>query len=244
MSMVVGIHAVRHAMDSGQVEELFIEKGKHHPRINELIHLARKERIRVAFRPREALDALVEGARHQGVVARLRACEQDAADFSSWLERLDLAKQPVVLVLDQVTDPHNLGACIRTAEAAGCSAVIVPRHHSANVHSPIVAKSACGALARIPVFEVGNLVRALRSLKEKGFWVIALCGESGSSLYEVSLGGAVALVAGSEGKGVRRLVRETSDQTVGIPMPGSVESLNVSVAVGVALFELVRQRSS
>ncbi|RMG92412.1 MAG: 23S rRNA (guanosine(2251)-2'-O)-methyltransferase RlmB [Zetaproteobacteria bacterium] len=244
MSVVAGIHAVRHALDSGRVEELLVEKGKRHPRINELIHLARREHIRVAFRPREGLDALAEGARHQGVVARLRDHDRVNTDFSSWLDGLDPAMQPVVLVLDQITDPHNLGACIRTAEASGCNAVIVPRHHSAHVSSPVVAKSACGALARIPVFEIGNLARCLQALKEKGFWVIALCGEAESSLYQVSFGGAVALVAGSEGKGVRRLVRETSDQMVRIPMPGSVESLNVSVAVGVALFEIVRQRSS
>ncbi|MDQ6973331.1 MAG: 23S rRNA (guanosine(2251)-2'-O)-methyltransferase RlmB, partial [Mariprofundaceae bacterium] len=135
----------------------------------------------------------------------------------------------------------NLGACIRTAEAAGCLALIVPKDHAANLDSPVVAKSACGALSRLPVIRVTNLARTIEGLKQSGFWVSGLAGEADNELYQTKFTGKNALVMGAEGSGMRRLVRESCDQLVRIPMPGSVESLNVSVATGVALFEVVRQ---
>jgi len=244
MSVLVGIHAVKHALEAGvTIDEMLIEKGKHHPRINELIHLAKKNGVRHSFVPKQALTRLAEGVPHQGVV--VKTTSSDSAQFTPfepWLETINMAKSPLVLLLDQVTDPHNLGACVRTAEAAGCLAVIVPKDHAADITSPVVAKSACGALARLPVIRVTNMKRCLQQLQEMGFWTVGLAGESDGSIYDVDLSGPTAVVMGSEGRGMRRLVRESCDQLISIPMPGAVESLNVSVATGVALFEICRQR--
>ncbi|MFQ5581003.1 MAG: 23S rRNA (guanosine(2251)-2'-O)-methyltransferase RlmB [Mariprofundaceae bacterium] len=241
MSTLAGIHAVKHALEAGEaIDELLIEKGKKHPRINELIHLAKKVKVRVTFTPKEVLDRLSEGASHQGVVARAGA--QQKLRFEDWLAALDMSSAPLILLLDQVTDPHNLGACIRTAGAAGCAGVVVPKDNTADIHSPVVAKSACGALSRLPVLVVTNLVRSMKQIQDKGFWLIGLAGEAEQSLYHLDLHGATGLVMGAEDKGLRRLVRETCDQLTHIPMPGMMESLNVSVATGVALFEAVRQK--
>ncbi len=244
-SVLAGIHAVKHALDAGNsIDELLIEKGKGHPRLNELIHLAKKKGIRVSFGPKEALVRLAEGVPHQGVIARLAAKHAvNQTSFEQWVEAVDAGSSPLVLLLDQVTDPHNLGACIRTAEAAGCAAVIVPKDNAADIHSPVVAKSACGALARLPVMHVTNLSRAIEKLQKAGYWTVGLAGEAEDSIYDANLTGPTAIVMGSEGKGMRRLVRESCDQLIKIPMPGHVESLNVSVATGVTLFEVNRQRS-
>jgi len=239
---LAGIHAVRHALDSGQsIRELTVEKGKQHPRLNELVHLAKGAGIPVRFVPKQALERLAGGVPHQGVVAQL-AGEAVKIDFKQWLDGLDVDAAPLVLLLDQVTDPHNLGACLRTAEAAGCAAAIVPRDHAADLDSPVVAKSACGALSRLPVIAVTNLVRSIEALQDKGLWICGLAGEAETDIHAAKLTGALGLVMGAEGAGLRRLVRERCDQLLRIPMPGSVESLNVSVATGVALFEAVRQR--
>ncbi|MBL1353580.1 MAG: 23S rRNA (guanosine(2251)-2'-O)-methyltransferase RlmB [Zetaproteobacteria bacterium] len=240
MAVLAGIHTVKHALDSGEaLDELLILKGKTHPRLNELVHLAKKQRIRVTFVPREALERLSENVPHQGVVARVQP--KGLVDFKSWLKKATEQESGSVLLLDQVTDPHNLGACIRTAEAAGCLALIIPKDHAANLDSPVVAKSACGALSRLPVIRVTNLVRSMEDLKEAGFWLSGLAGEADNDLYQTKFSGKNALVMGAEGTGMRRLVRESCDQLIRIPMPGNVESLNVSVATGVALFEVVRQ---
>jgi len=244
MSDLAGIHAIKAALEAGDpIDELMIEKGKGHPRLNELIHLAKKARIRVSFVPREALQRLAEGVPHQGAVARL-ATEQGGKvySFDEWLQGLDMDTAPLVLLLDQVTDPHNLGACIRTAEAAGCAGVVIPKDNAADINSPVVAKAACGALARLPVLHATNLTRAIEKMQGKGFWTVGLAGEAEASMYDLKLTGALAVVMGSEDKGMRRLVRETCDQLISIPMPGTIESLNVSVATGVALFEACRQR--
>jgi len=240
MTILVGIHAVKHALESDDaLDELLILKGKTHPRLNELVHLAKKSRIRVSFVPREALERLAENVPHQGAVARVKP--KGLVDFKSWLKQATENETGQVLLLDQVTDPHNLGACIRTAEAAGCLALIIPKDHAAHLDSPVVAKSACGALSRLPVIRVTNLVRTMEDLKQAGFWVSGLAGEAENDLYQTKFSGKNALVMGSEGAGLRRLVRESCDQLIRIPMPGSIESLNVSVATGVALFEVVRQ---
>ncbi len=246
MRVLAGIHAVKHALDAGEsVDELLIEKGKRHPRINELIHLAKKNGIRFSFAPKQALARLAEGVPHQGVVAKLAAAGVvQPVSFEAWLQALNMDAAPLVLLLDQVTDPHNLGACVRTAEAAGCAGVIAPRDHAADLHSPVVAKSACGAMARLPVLQVTNLKRCIEQLQQKGFWTVGLAGEAETSIYDAKLTGATAVVMGSEGAGMRRLVRESCDQLIHIPMPGSVESLNVSVATGIALFEINRQNSA
>ncbi|WP_038247789.1 23S rRNA (guanosine(2251)-2'-O)-methyltransferase RlmB [Ghiorsea bivora] len=240
MSRIAGIHAVKHALDAGEtIDELVVLKGKTHPRLNELIHLARKAKVRVSFAPKEALERLAEGVPHQGVVAKMAA--KGAVNFKDWLQQVSKQDEALVLILDQVTDPHNLGACIRTAEASGCAGVVIPKDHAADLHSPIVSKSACGALARIPVLSVTNLARTMKELQQAGFWISGLAGEADTLIHDINFSGKNALVMGAEGEGMRRLVRETCDQLVKIPMPGKVESLNVSVATGVALFEVVRQ---
>jgi len=242
MKVLAGIHAVKHALEAGEaVETLLVEKGRQHPRLNELVHLARKAGIRVSFVPKAALQRQAGGVSHQGVVAEV-AADGPVLSFNEWIESVDIAAAPMVLLLDQVTDPHNLGACIRTAEAAGCAGVVIPKDHAADLGSPVVAKSACGALSRLPVMRVTNLVRTIQALQEKGFWIVGLAGEAQDSLYDARLDGAVGMVMGGEGKGLRRLVRDSCDHLVRIPMPGRVESLNVSVATGVALFEMVRRR--
>jgi len=246
MSVLAGIHAVKHALEADvSIDELLIEKGKHHPRINELIHLAKKSGVRHSFVPKQALARLADGVPHQGVIAKVAAeGEAQFASFEPWFKAIDMSDSPLLLLLDQVTDPHNLGACIRTAEAAGCIGVIVPKDHAADISSPVVAKSACGAFPRLPVLKVTNMKRCLQQLQANGFWTVGLAGEAESSIYDVDLSGPTAVVMGSEGRGIRRLVRESCDQLIQIPMPGTVESLNVSVATGVALFEICRQRVS
>ncbi len=241
MNKIAGIHAVKHALNAGEaIDELVVLKGKTHPRLNELIHLARKAKVRVSFAPKEALERMADGVPHQGVVAKMAA--KDAVSFKDWLKSVASQDEALVLLLDQVTDPHNLGACIRTAEASGCAGVVIPKDHTADLSSPVVSKSACGALARIPVLRVANLVRAMKDLQGAGFWISGLAGEADTFIYDVGFSGKHALVMGAEGEGMRRLVRESCDLLVNIPMPGTVESLNVSVATGVALFEVVRQR--
>jgi len=240
MNKIAGIHAVKHALDAGEgIDELVVLKGKLHPRLNELVHLAKKAKVRVSFVPKEALERMADGVPHQGVVAKM--VPKNAVDFKGWLQAVASDENALVLVLDQVTDPHNLGACIRTAEAAGCLGVVIPKDHAADISSPIVSKSACGALARIPVLRVTNLARAMKDLQDVGFWISGLAGEADTLIHDVKFSGKNALVMGAEGEGMRRLVRESCDQSVKIPMPGKVESLNVSVATGVALFEVVRQ---
>ncbi|HKJ83677.1 MAG TPA: 23S rRNA (guanosine(2251)-2'-O)-methyltransferase RlmB [Mariprofundaceae bacterium] len=242
MKVLAGIHAVKHALEAGEaVEMLLVEKGKQHPRLSELVHLARKAGIRVSFVPKGALQRQAGGVPHQGVVAEM-VTGGPVLSFNEWIESVDVASAPMVLLLDQVTDPRNLGACIRTAEAAGCAGVVIPKDHAADLGSPVVAKSACGALSRLPVIRVTNLARIIQTLQEKGFWIVGLAGEVQDSLYDARLDGAVGMVMGGEGKGLRRLVRDSCDHLVRIPMPGRVESLNVSVATGVALFEMVRRR--
>jgi len=240
MSVIAGIHAVKHALDAGEgIDELLVIKGKSHPRLNELVHLARKMKVRVSFVPKEALERLAEGVPHQGVVAK--TVMKGQIDFKDWLYGIEGEDSGLVLILDQVTDPHNLGACIRTAEAAGCIGVVIPRDNAASLDSPIVSKAACGALARIPVLRVTNLARSMRALQDAGFWISGLAGEAEKVIQDVNFSGKNALVMGAEGEGMRRLVREGCDELVKIAMPGKVESLNVSVATGVALFEVVRQ---
>jgi len=244
--IIAGIHAVKHALESDEpISELIIERGKGdrgkgHPRLNELIHLAKTRSIRISFQPRQSLERLSEGVAHQGVVAKVSSGKK--LDFGIWLAALDVRDNMTILILDGVTDPHNFGACVRSAEAAGCIAVVIPKDHAADVESPVAAKSACGALSRLPVLVVTNLVRAMQALQDKGLWLVGLAGEADKSIYESDLSGRLGVVMGAEGKGLRRLVREQCDNLLSIPMPGSVESLNVSVATGVTLFEVVRQR--
>lgn len=239
-SIVVGIHAVLHALRSGSVTQLLVIEGRASKRLAECVSIARAAGIPISKVPRQQLEQLSGGARHQGVAAEVSHVTAQG-DFSTWLQQEH--DQALVLVLDEVTDPHNLGACLRSADAFGCDAVIVPRDHSADANSPVVQKTACGALAHLALFPVSNLNRALEQLKEAGFWITGLAGEADQSIADVDMRGSTVLVLGSEGGGLRRLVREGCDHLASIPMGGHVESLNVSVACGVVLYQAVMQRA-
>jgi len=239
-----GIHAVRVLLSRqpGRVRRVLVAGGRDAGRLAEVRALAQQAGVQVASVELAQLDRLAEGERHQGVVAEIVPW---AGDPETQLEEALEAAGPVplLLVLDGVQDPHNLGACLRSADAAGVAAVIVPRDRAAGL-TPVVRKVAAGAAESVPLVAVVNLARTLRDLKERGLWLVGTDDAADKTLYEADLKGPLGLVMGSEGEGMRRLTRECCDQLVSIPMAGAVESLNVSVATGVALFEAVRQRSS
>jgi 23S rRNA (guanosine2251-2'-O)-methyltransferase len=239
---VFGLHAVRAALRrQGQVRELLVDAGRHDGRVRELLSLVEYSGIEVRRVSGAELDEISGGARHQGVVARLRQQQtQDEPYLKALLKRLD--RPPFLLILDEVQDPHNLGACLRTAEGAGVDAVITSRDRSAGL-TATVRKVASGAAESVPFIQVTNLARTLKWLKAEGVWLIGTAGEAEQGLYESDLSGPLGIVMGGEGKGMRRLTREQCDLLVSLPMAGTVESLNVSVATGVTLYEVVRQRS-
>lgn len=245
MSWVYGLHTVKALLETEpeRVLELQALNTREDVRLNPLVQAARQLGLPVAFRDREQLDQLAEGGRHQGVLARVR--ERQAGDDNDLAAILDaLSVPPFLLVLDAVTDPHNLGACLRTAEAAGVHAVIAPRDKAAGL-TPVVRKVACGAAELIPFIQVTNLARTLKQLKDDGVWVVGTSlGDGARPFFDIDLKGPLAVVMGAEGSGLRRLTAELCDHLAYIPMAGQVESLNVSVATGVALFEAVRQRGA
>lgn len=241
--IVFGLHAVQSLFETTpeRVLELQIQKGRTDKRINQLVEDACAQGVTVRFVERSRLDSKVDGV-HQGIVARVAAAkvyrEEDLEDI---LDQLDVP--PFLLILDGVTDPHNLGACLRTADAAGVHAVIVPKDKSASLNAT-ASKVACGAADNVPLIQVTNLARTMTWLKERGIWMIGTAGESSINIYQSDLKGALAIVMGAEGSGMRRLTRDLCDGLIFIPMAGSVSSLNVSVATGVSLFEAVRQRQN
>jgi len=241
--LLIGIHAIEAALnyDADNIVELYVETGSHNARVKELAERAREIGIKPHARDRAALDRMTGGARHQGLVARYRA---PAPLAESELPKLAEAAgaNALFLVLDGVTDPHNLGACLRSAEAAGVIAVIVPKDRAVGM-TPTVRRASAGAADRVPMVAATNLSRTLKTLKDAGVWLVGLVGDVEQSLYAVDLKGPIAIVLGSEGEGMRRLTREACDFLAKIPMRGDVESLNVSVATGIALFEVLRQRA-
>jgi len=210
-------------------------------RLDELRALAQQAGVTISVADHAELDRLAEGERHQGAVAEIvpRAGDPET-QLEEALEALG-ASPALLLVLDGVTDPHNLGACMRSADAAGVAAVIVPRDRAAGL-TPVVRKVAAGAAESVPLVAVVNLARTLRELRDRGLWLVGTADDAPRTLYDVDLTGPTVLVMGSEGEGMRRLTREACDELVSIPMAGAVESLNVSVAAGVTLFEALRQR--
>ncbi|EGR0664898.1 23S rRNA (guanosine(2251)-2'-O)-methyltransferase RlmB [Vibrio cholerae] len=239
--LIYGIHAVNAVLqrDPARFVEAYVLKGRQDDRLlpvlNELMRLG----VSIQEMSRKALDDKAEGANHQGLIARVKPARQlNENDLDDILAQHE---QPLLLVLDGVTDPHNLGACLRNADAAGVAAVIVPKDKSAPL-TATVSKVACGAAETVPLVRVTNLARTMRALQEKGVWFVGTAGEATHDIYQSKLTGPLALVMGAEGDGMRRLTRETCDDLIKIPMAGSVSSLNVSVACGVCLFEAVRQR--
>ncbi len=239
---IYGIHAVRAFLERTpeRVIEVLVLKGREDKRLQPLLNELHKLGISVQFLNRQSLDNKAQGEVHQGIIARVQAAKElNENDLDQILQH---KQNPFLLVLDGVTDPHNLGACLRTADAAGVDAVIVPKDKSAQLTS-VARKVACGAAETMPLVRVTNLVRTLRELQQHhNIWVVGTAGEGTETLYQSKLTGAIALVMGAEGEGMRRLTRECCDQLISIPMAGSVSSLNVSVATGVCLFEIVRQR--
>jgi 23S rRNA (guanosine2251-2'-O)-methyltransferase len=236
-----GLHAMQSVLEKEpeRVMEVLVLKGRNDERLTSIVNQARRFGISVQFCQRKALDDKVSGEQHQGVVARAKPARVlDEADLDKILES---EAQPLILVLDGVTDPHNLGACLRTADGAGVHAVVVPKDKSASLNGT-VRKVACGAAEVVPLIQITNLARTLKHLQDKGLWIVGTAGETDKTLYDVDLKGPTALVMGAEGKGMRRLTKETCDELVKLPMAGSVTSLNVSVATGVCLYEIVRQR--
>lgn len=241
LEKIYGVHAVEALLrhHPRRVKQIWLSEGRSEPRLQALLQLASEHRIAVGAAERRELDAWVEGA-HQGVVADVSPSQVwGEAMLEELLDRHE--GPPLLLVLDGVTDPHNLGACLRTADAAGALAVIIPKDKSATL-TPVVRKVACGAAEVIPLVAVTNLARSLEKLQQRGLWVVGTAGEAEKEIYQQDLTGPLVLVMGAEGKGMRRLTREHCDHLVKLPMSGSVSSLNVSVATGVCLFEAVRQR--
>ncbi|MDH3514157.1 MAG: 23S rRNA (guanosine(2251)-2'-O)-methyltransferase RlmB [Gammaproteobacteria bacterium] len=239
---VCGVHAVLAALKSApdRVEEIWVSDTRGDRRVAAVLDAARAARVKIHKSPRAALDRMTDGVKHQGVVARLSQTPGlKAPDLESFLAHLPTL--PLLLVLDGVQDPHNLGACLRSADAAGAHGVIVPREHSAPL-SAVARRAASGAAETVPVFQVVNLARALRELKQAGIWLAGASQEADTDIFHADLRRPLAIVLGGEGRGLRRLTQEECDMQVRIPMAGTVESLNVSVAAGICLFEAVRQR--
>jgi 23S rRNA (guanosine2251-2'-O)-methyltransferase len=238
---IYGLHAVESVLSHRPeaVESLWLSADSANPRVQQLAELAQTLGITREFKAAASLDKKCP-ERHQGVLAAVKpqrfADESDlAADAPEWVD-------PLVLVLDSIEDPRNLGACLRSADAAGCTAVILPRHKSAQI-TAVTRKTAAGAADSLKIYQVTNVVRALEILKKAGVWIAGSdCGEDSRVLYRASLTGPLAMVMGNEGKGLRPLVRQHCDFLVHIPMRGTVQSLNVAVATGVCLFEALRQR--
>jgi 23S rRNA (guanosine2251-2'-O)-methyltransferase len=237
--MICGVHAVYEALAAGRqpVERIHVLRDAKLPRLKEILDLARERGVPVRREDRIVLDKLAGGIVHQGIIAI--ASEASYAP----IERIFEAELPCVVVLDGVEDPHNLGAVIRTSEACGVSAVVVPERHSAPL-SATVAKASAGAIAHMPVVRVGNVAATLDQFKKKGVWVVGVDEEGDRLWTDFDYTVPVALVFGGEHRGLRRLVREHCDVVVRLPMLGKVAALNVSVTAGVVLYEVVRQRSS
>jgi 23S rRNA (guanosine2251-2'-O)-methyltransferase len=237
-----GINSVRAALDLGAqaISGIWLDRRRRDRRLAELEGLARAAGLAVRQVDRSTLDAAADGINHQGVLAWVKAPDsRKAQDLDALLDGLD--GPPLLLVLDGVTDPHNLGACLRSADGAGVNAVIAPKDKAVGL-TPVAVKVASGAAESVPFVQVTNLARTLDALKEQGIWLIGTAGDASQTLFETDLKGPVALVLGSEGKGLRRLTRERCDILARLPMQGRVDSLNVSVAAGICLYEALRQR--
>jgi len=241
---IVGIHSVRTALQrTGEdVSEVWLEDRRHDWRLAEVVALANAAGVAIRRTTRTDLDNAAEGAWHQGVLAWVQLpVARRETDLGTILDKV--AEPPLLLVLDGVQDPHNLGACLRTADAAGVQALIAPKDKAVGL-TAVACKVASGAARTVPYIRVTNLARTIAGLKERGIWLIGTAEEAETGLFAADLTGPLALVMGGEGKGLRRLTRERCDALVRLPMLGTVESLNVSVATGICLYEALRQRSS
>ncbi|MEO0442981.1 MAG: 23S rRNA (guanosine(2251)-2'-O)-methyltransferase RlmB [Pseudomonadota bacterium] len=245
LSIVFGFHAVEAILSTKPktIKRLYLLSARKDKRLQAIHAQAAKRQVPIEWQDRKRLDQLTNG-NHQGVVAEIMSMVNtyDEVFLKSHLQQyLDNKQTPFLLVLDGVTDPHNLGACLRSAEAAGVHFVVVPKDNSAALNATAI-KVACGAAEIVPLVKVTNLARTLQWLQQQGLWIIGAAGEANKNHFEIDLRGPLAMVMGSEGKGMRRLTRDNCDHLMRIPMMGSVSSLNVSVATGICLFEALRQR--
>lgn len=244
-----GLHSVKAALSHSvsEIEKLLIHKGRRDTRLRELQQLASRHGVPVEEVNRGTLNELGGDLLHQGVIAILNVkstgLRSNLIQFiTDRLNQGDAASAPLLLILDEVQDPHNLGACLRSADAAGADAVVITAKNSVGL-TPVVRKVASGAAESVPVFQVTNLQRALGELQASGIWIYGAAGEADNQLYDLDLRQPVAIVMGAEGRGLRRLTRERCDSLYHLPMRGQVSSLNVSVAAGISLYEVIRQRT-
>jgi 23S rRNA (guanosine2251-2'-O)-methyltransferase len=242
VKVLYGFHAVgvRLKTSPSSILELYVDPTRRDARMRQFVERAQEANLRLIEADGVRLSRLCGSHGHQGVVARVNALVQ-ARTLDDLLEQLPAGEVPLLLVLDGVTDPHNLGACLRVADGAGAHALIAPKDHAVGINAT-VAKVASGAAETVPYFMVTNLSRTLNELKERAIWVIGTSDDAPQTLYQADLKGPLALVLGAEGKGMRQLTRKTCDALVSLPMKGAVESLNVSVASGICLYEAMRQR--
>lgn len=240
--IIFGLHAVEAFINKhpDRIIRVSFLQDRQDKKIQALMMLAKNHGIKIELLSRQALDKLTNNANHQGAVALSEKTKAySEKDLGDLLEQL--SEPPFLLILDSIQDPHNLGACLRSADAAGVHAVIAPKDKSVGL-TPAVCKVASGAAESVPFIQVTNLARTLRDLKERNIWLYGAAGEASQTLYSADLKGSIAIVLGAEGTGLRRLTREHCDVLLNIPMQGSVSSLNASVAAGIFLFEAVRQR--
>ncbi|ABQ13521.1 23S rRNA (guanosine(2251)-2'-O)-methyltransferase RlmB [Dichelobacter nodosus] len=232
-----GIHALRQALNDGNLLRLEVSEGKTSKNLASLVADAKAAQIEIITVPRHYIDHRLPDVRHQGIAGECRL----SAQASNWQQAISGVERPFILVLDSIQDPHNLGACLRTAMAAGVDAVVLPNSCAADI-TPVVRKIACGAAEALAIFRVANLKREVEMMKEKGLWVVGGAGEAEKSLFDLDLSGGLVMIVGNEEKGIHYGLRQTCDWLAAIPMAETMESLNVSVACGIMLFEARRQR--
>ena len=237
--IIYGIHAVEAAIRNQpeNVLQVFIQQGRNDSRIKTLLSIAQNSGVSIQSISNDKLKEKCPKARHQGVVAEIRRSKSSNVSLDELLEK----ESVLLLILDEVQDPHNIGACLRTADAIGVDAVVVSKNRSPAL-TPVIRNVASGAAETVPYIMVSNLARAIEKIKASNVWVMGTSGDAGQTIYDTEVNQRLALVMGSEGKGMRRLTREACDELISIPMQGSVESLNISVATAVCLYEVRRQQ--
>jgi 23S rRNA (guanosine2251-2'-O)-methyltransferase len=241
---IFGFHSLEAILNSGPelILNVFVQNGRRDRRMQDLLTKLENQKIKYSSTDKNILDRLAKGELHHGVLAEITLPTLPGQD--KLIEHIKhYSINPLILILDSIQDPRNLGACLRSANAAGVDCVVVNKDRSAPINA-LVHKTSAGAINQIKIFQVTNLVRTIKELQKNGIWVLGLDGLSNNSLYKANLCEPIALVMGSEGKGLRRLVKTSCDELVSIPMMGNVESLNISVATGIALFESRRQRQT
>ncbi len=242
-NLIYGVNPIQQLLDNNpdKILEISISNDKKDARVQKLLVQAQRQDIAIQRIDAKKLDKLFPGQTHQGIIAKIKPSA--LLTESAIPALLKSVTKPLFLILDGVQDPHNFGACLRTADAAGVTAVIIPKDNAVGI-TPVVRKVASGAADVIPIVQVSNLARAMRELQELGVWIVGTAGDAEQDLYAIDLSGSIAIVLGAEGSGMRALTSKHCDFLAKLPMLGTVESLNVSVATGVCLYEAVRQRKN